>query len=606
MSIEENTILNALIARADLKPEKKIPLVLSKLQDILKRKSVQGGAGLDAFKQDLHRDGVLEYCADALNLNYAIVEGGYTTATQIAEILSSCCVGVTLGEDTQGFHRKLLPSVMDSLLSLAFRLTIALDEKGQPEMLRLFRKVMDSLGWLLKGHNHLASQALQSKLYEHIQLSEDERVKQVCLSLWQQVFSANSDLIGDLRLTCLGFLLDNVVFDLANFSQTAVGGAAVRLLVLFARQRGSVLRFIIRKFKGLDQIIGQDYRGCGLDEEVEELLKLLHGGADEPVETQVSAKRVRAACVIQAAWRAFLTRRRVKKLPRAVSVLQRSFRERRRRREEQAQAVRLEEELRLQVRARRQRARRQFHQRQLELLHLLPPGQVQTYLREVERRAAVIIQKVWRGHRERTRFKQLRHTLIQHRAAVVLQRAVLRFLKKRKAAKIPPLLSPWIGTHGLTDKQRVELRQEVEEYVALHPSSVVSGEGTRELHSRAQNLLVQHLYGREAEMKAQVHTQALMAQINTDIELLMNAPSLSDASTTDWELFRSRSAPVAARARQSHNAIIQAAKLPWWKTLGNKDDLIGLDSECDKAQGWETEFDSLCLADEDKHPYKLF
>lgn len=87
MSLEEDTNLNALVARADLKPEKKILLVLSKLQDILSRKSVQDGAELDAFKQDLHRAGVLEYCVDALNLNYAVVEGGYTIATQIAEIL---------------------------------------------------------------------------------------------------------------------------------------------------------------------------------------------------------------------------------------------------------------------------------------------------------------------------------------------------------------------------------------------------------------------------------------------------------------------------------------------------------------------------------------
>ena len=52
-------------------------------------------------------------------------------------------------------------------------------------------------------------------------------------------------------------------------------------------------------------------------------------------------------------------------------------------------------------------------------------GQVQRYLGEVEKQAAVIIQKVWRGHKERRRFKQVRHTLSQYRAAVVLQRAVI-------------------------------------------------------------------------------------------------------------------------------------------------------------------------------------
>ena len=54
-------------------------------------------------------------------------------------------------------------------------------------------------------------------------------------------------------------------------------------------------------------------------------------------------------------------------------------RERRRRREQQAQEERWAEELRLQVCARRQKARREFHQRQLELLHLLPPGNTHTH-----------------------------------------------------------------------------------------------------------------------------------------------------------------------------------------------------------------------------------
>ena len=38
---------------------------------------------------------------------------------------------------------------------------------------------------------------------------------------------------------------------------------------------------------GLDKIISKEYRGRGLDEEVDELLNLLHSGAHEPVKTQV-------------------------------------------------------------------------------------------------------------------------------------------------------------------------------------------------------------------------------------------------------------------------------------------------------------------------------
>ncbi|XP_045553993.1 IQ calmodulin-binding motif-containing protein 1 isoform X2 [Salmo salar] len=748
--------LRALVASTNINPEQKVPQILSKLQDILNRISVQDDRELGAFKNSLFSHGILQYCAgDALKLNYAKVEGGYATATQLAEILSSCCVGVDLGGDTEAFHRRLLPSVTDSLLSLASRLmNRALAGNGQPEMFRFFRKVMGSVCWLLKAHGHLATQVLQSDHYERMLMSEEERVGTVCVSLWHQLLTANSELVAGLGKGPLSVILDDVVYRMAHTSNPAVGGAAIRTLLLVARQQESALQLIIHRFKGLEGMIGREWRGRGFDEEVDQLIKLLHKVPKPADHTETWPEEcVRAACVIQAAWRSYQTRRRVKSLPRAVRSLQRSFRERRQRRVQQAQAECWEEELRLQLcvrrqRARRefhqkqlqllqllspgthtlpvtaetesqervpsetttvttvtvprythttcysrdresgessirnnysyysycpqvhthyllqqrqrvrrefhqkqlqllqllspgthtlpvtaetesqervpsetttvttvtvprythttcysrdresgessirnnysyysycpqvhthyllqqrQRARREFHQKQLQLLQLLSPGQVQQYLGEVERQAVIRIQRVWRGHRERRHFQQRRNTHTQHRAAVVLQRAVLRFLKRRRAEKAPPSLSPWIGPRGLTDSRRAELKREVEEHIALHPSSVVSLEGSRELHAQTQALLLQHLQGRDAELREHTHTHALLAQINTDLELLLNAPSLSVATATDCDVFRSRSAPVAARARQSHNALLQAGRLPWWKMLGDGD-----------------------------------
>ncbi|XP_055772234.1 IQ calmodulin-binding motif-containing protein 1 isoform X2 [Salvelinus fontinalis] len=370
--------LRALVASTNIKPEQKVPQVLSKLQDILNRISVQDDRELGAFKNSLFSHGILQYCAgDALKRNYANVEGGYATATQLAEILSSCCVGVDLGGDTEAFHRRLLPSVTDSLLSLASRLmNRALAGNGQPEMFRFFRKVMDSVCWLLKAHGHLATQVLQSDHYERMLMSEEERVGTVCVSLWHQLLTANSELVAGLGKGPLSVILDDVVYRMAHTSNPVVGGAAIRTLLLVARQQESALQLIIHRFKGLEGMIGREWRGRGFDEEVNQLIKLLHREVPKPADhTETWPEEcVRAACVIQAAWRSYQTRRRVKSLPRAVRSLQRSFRERRRRRAQQAQAVCWEEELRLQLCVRRQRARREFHQKQLQLLQLLPPG----------------------------------------------------------------------------------------------------------------------------------------------------------------------------------------------------------------------------------------
>eukprot|EP00063_Salmo_salar_P033081 XP_014007916.1 PREDICTED: IQ calmodulin-binding motif-containing protein 1-like isoform X5 [Salmo salar] len=262
-------------------------------------------------------------------------------------------------------------------------------------MFRFFRKVMDSVCWLLKAHGHLATQVLQSDHYERMLMSEEERVGTVCVSLWHQLLTANSELVAGLGKGPLSVILDDVM---AHTSNPAVGGAAIRTLLLVARQQESALQLIIHRFKGLEGMIGREWRGRGFDEEVDQLIKLLHREVPKPADhTEVKysvfvvvrvcacltlslcyqtwpEECVRAVCVIQAAWRSYQTRRRVKSLPRAVRSLQRSFRERRQRRVQQAQAECWEEELRLQLCVRRQRARREFHQKQLQLLQLLSPG----------------------------------------------------------------------------------------------------------------------------------------------------------------------------------------------------------------------------------------
>lgn len=50
--------------------------------------------------------------------------------------------------------------------------------------------------------------------------------------------------------------------------------------------------------------------------------------------------------------------------------------------------------------------------------------------------------------------------------------------------------------------------------------------------------------------------------------LLTDAPALSAVTESDVESFLSPSGSIAARARNAHNEMLQANRLPWWKTLG--------------------------------------
>ncbi|KAM8904902.1 IQ calmodulin-binding motif-containing protein 1 isoform 2-T2 [Spinachia spinachia] len=485
----------------DLNPEQKVLLLNDALNQTLTAASL------------LYRSGVLSHCVRLLTPDPRRPHGNWSAAATLAVLTSSCCVGVDPGPQSQAFHRLLLPSLMDALLSLASQLM------RRAECPSLFRQVMDSVGWLLRSHTCLTTQVLSSVHYEHIQMCDDVTVSLLCVEMWVQTCTASRDFLSELSNDSVLLLLNEAVGQLAVSDDPSVGGAAVRLILLMANQQELQVQPLLLRFKGLDSLLDKDWKGRGFDQEVNRLIALIQ--SDTRRRPQVCSERERAACLIQAAWRSFQTRRRVKNLNRAVSRLQRRYRARRRWQQQQKEAQQWEEELRYQVCVRRQQARRAFHQKQRHLLQLLPADQVQPYLKECECRAAVLIQSFWRGFRERQRYNNTtRHALKQQQAARTLQRAVRLFLHRRRGALIPPAPSLLIGQRGLTDSRRLELKRQVEEHISLHPSSHVSHEECQRLHEEAQQLLLSALQGVEQRRREEHRVEVLLAHTHTQLELL--------------------------------------------------------------------------------------
>ncbi|XP_029375734.1 IQ calmodulin-binding motif-containing protein 1 isoform X2 [Echeneis naucrates] len=545
----------------DLDLQHKTDLLNSSIHKALRTDS----SVLCRVKAQLYDAGILSQCVLILSLDATKLRANWAATATLAKLTSVCCVGLDPGKHSKTFHELFLPSVMDGLLSLASKLMRA-------ECVSLLRKVMDSVSWLLSTHTQLTTQVLSSVHYERIQMCDDVAVSLLCVKLWNQTCTSNRDFLSRLSDDSVLLLLNEVVGQLAVSSDITVGRAAVRLILLMASQLQLRLRPFLLRFKGLDNLLEKDWRGRGFDEEVDDLITLIKSGVGVTSPSQGSPERMRAACVIQAAWRSYQTRRRVKSLSRAVSTLQRRYRARRRQQQQQEEAQRWEEELKYQVCVRRQQARRAFHQKQRRLLQLLPAGQVQSYLQECERRAAVVIQSIWRGFRERQRYHtqqhNLRHTRTQQQAARTLQRAVRHFLQERRAAKAQPVTPFWIGQKGLTDSRRAELKAQVEDYIAMHPASRVTPEDVERLHSEVQLLLLSELQSGEERRRKEQKMEALLARAHTQLELLRDAPPLSAVTATDAESFLSPSGLVAARARDAHNAMLQASRLPWWRTLG--------------------------------------
>lgn len=227
-----------------------------------------------------------------------------------------------------------------------------------------------------------------------------------------------------------------------------------------------------------------------------------------------------------------------------------------------------EEELREQLHLQRLRAMRVFREKQLTLLEIVHAGQMEKHIQEIQERSALMVQKHWRGYKARRQFHLEKQTLKQFKAAVTIQRAALRFLNRRR--RLRESLSPWKKHQELSDEQRLRLQQKVDTHLQLHPAQQMAPEQSQELHIAVQEKLGQFLLKRKKEQRAEQRREALLAQINTDINMLMGAPSLKEATEKDIDLFTSRSIPVALKAKQSHSTMLKRSRWPWWKKLSDE------------------------------------
>ncbi|KAM4668514.1 IQ calmodulin-binding motif-containing protein 1 isoform 3-T5 [Amazona ochrocephala] len=533
-------------------------------------------------------------------------------------------------EDLEEFHKKFLPSAIDNLLVLGRRLQArfiqAIKDEEKQDFLRWFQTVTDAICWLLGGHIQLTACVLQSDHFLQLLITDDVETAILMMSVLHNLLKVNSSALLQVDEETLHSVLDELVYKLSSTTNPAIGNAATKLLLVVAKFCKQLVKLLTTRYKGLKGLLSKQWTGKGFDRDLSQLLDLLYleqsNGKGEMqcyrfrslnsrqsscgikscrgkcsirragmcslytrkcvfykllnkiLHAGFSERQHQAACVIQAMWRGFQTRKRLKKLPHAVTTLQRSFRAKREQELQHLKKQKEDEALKLQMQLQRQRSMRLFHERQLALLKIIHASQVDKYMEEMERKSALTIQRFWRGYRARRNFHQQRQSVKEYKAAVVIQRAVCKFLEKRRRRRS---LSSWKDPKGLTDEQRLALQQKVDDYIKLHPASQMSEERSKELHMQAQEKLAQFLLRSRLDQRAAQRRETLLAQVNTDVELLMNAPGLAETTEKDLDVFMSRSVPVATKARQSHNTMLKYTRWPWWKKLGDEfmeDDVI--------------------------------
>nr|XP_058921401.1 IQ calmodulin-binding motif-containing protein 1 isoform X2 [Kogia breviceps] len=516
----------SLAAEVAVSPEQNVPVILLKLKEIINNTPF-GSSELKKVKQDIYCYDLIQYCLLVLSQDCSRIQGGWTTISQLTQILSHCCVGLEPGEDAEEFYNELLPSAVENFLVLGRQLQTCFinTAKGEEKdaLLHFFEVVTDSLFWLLGGHVQLIQNVLRSDHFLHLLQTDNVQVGSTVMTMLQNILQINSGDLLRIEGKTLHSILDEVVFKLLSTPSPVIRSTATSLLLLMAESHQEILILLRLSacYKGLRSLLNKQEPGTEFSQELRQLIGLLSPKVYQEVEEQ---KLHQAACLIQAYWKGFQTRKRLKKLPSAVITLQRSFRSKRTKMLLKLSRQKEEEDCRLQLQLQRQRAMRLSQELRLSMLEIVHPGQVEKHNREMEEKSALIIQKHWRGYRERKNFRQQRPSLVEYKAAVTLQRA----------------------------------------------GSEVSDVISRELHSQAQERLQHYFMGRALEERAQQHREALMARISTNIEQLMKAPSLKEAEGKEPELFLSRSRPVAAKAKQAHLTTLKHMQAPWWKKLGEE------------------------------------
>ncbi|XP_063790110.1 IQ calmodulin-binding motif-containing protein 1 [Pseudophryne corroboree] len=555
-----------------------VPVLLLNIKEILKGVAA-GSKQLWTLKEDLYYYGLTQYCVLVLKQDYSRVEGCWVTAANLADVLSTCCLGLDPKNDAEEFRTKLLPDAVLNMLVLGRRIqaryvrSVKDEEKG--ELFRNFKLVMDSICRLFSGHVQLAEYVFRQKHFLQLLMTDDVETGTIVMSVLQNILRANSAILSTVPVEALNPILHELVYNLSASSNPVTGNAATRSLLLMVESNPSVAKMVGSQYKGLRSLLSKQWTGKGFGRELSRLLEVLYSSSLQQEEMQ---RLHRAACLIQAVWRGFQMRKRMKKLPRAVTSLQRSFRAKRELEMNQLKRQREEEQLREQLQLQRLRAMREFREKQLTLLEIVHAGQMDKHIRETQEKSVVFVQKHWKGYKARRQFHHQKQALKQYKAAIIIQRAALRFLNRRK--KMRESLSPWKKHQDLTDGQRLQLQQKVDTDLRLQPVHQMSLEESQELYVKVQDKLGQFLLRRKAEQSGDQRREALLVQINTDINMLMGAPSLRDATEKDIDLFTSRSVPVSHKAKQCHSTMLKRSRWPWWKKLSDEfveedDGLVG-------------------------------
>ncbi|XP_077993838.1 IQ calmodulin-binding motif-containing protein 1-like [Glandiceps talaboti] len=549
--------------------DRNVPMLLLGLQNIIDS-VVPGSHKALNIKLDIWKYDLLQSVLIALKQDFSQISGKWTTAASLAKILCQASVGID-PQESHEYYGLFLPEVIERLLILCRNIQhryIKIPERTlslKDELIKNFRDIMDEIKYLVGGHPFLATNVLRSNYLLQMMITEDVETSISLMNLVQSMVRANMQVLQTLDEKVMFSIIDELVYKLSAFTDADVGAAATRALLAVADVHKMMIQMLYSRYKGLRPLLSK-WTGKGFGRDLKKLLMLLDAGSAHQAEMQ---RMHRAATTIQAVWKSFRTRKQLKKADKAMKTFQRSFRGRQVNRQRKLELEREERELRHQLLVAHRRTIRHTREKQLNMIAAMHPSKVNKYLEISQITAAIKIQARWKGVLARKKYGLRRATAVQVRAAIAIQRATRKFLAKLDAQRNEVIA--WRAPPGLTDERRVEIQEMINKRREEQPTECKNMEEVKELHEKAQSMLTRHLMLSGITRTSEQRRDALLAQLKSDADIIINSPKVKDASERDLYTYMSRSLPIATKARKNHIEAVKRLQQPWWKKLDEHD-----------------------------------
>ncbi len=511
------------------------------------------------IKQQIWLNDLLHILVEVVRQDFSVVEGAWNTAEQLAFILASVCASLhpTSSDDvhtdiTTEFFDILLPTAVDSILILATNVLEASLSDARKDVKGTFLGTIELLLLICRSHDSLVLRALQSPYLLHMLITDnDEFVFETLIGLEVCI---NLDLycLLKLPLQTLYSILDELVYKISGSNKNNAR-QSLNILATISSVNSNILNLILSRYDGLQTMTRKWSFG-----KVSEVTNVFVQQVDQ-MSTQGNLQvEKHAAVVIQASWRGYSTRKKMKRVHNGIRNFQLFYRRWKAKKEAAKKSQMKTKELSLIKQEVTKQNRITFWETQLTQMQQISSSNISSFIEQKEVEAAVKIQSCWRTHVARKTYNHLRQNVHFSNYAIVIQRAFRRYTERKTHMAV-------ISASRSQTFARALLQKEISEYrsgAAYSSESVI-----RELHENVQETLKEFYLLRPVQNRLLNQQKLVVTQLERSSTLLTSAPILTDSFLVKnvTRTFSSSSAQIADMARMAHREELKTTNLPWWK-----------------------------------------